>query len=199
MSEAKLFGNVVLEAAARSSADDFGRAYFVFRALRPPDIDLLSAVLLGDAFTERILAALHGRVAEEEERLRREKVLERALVALFRDYLSGSFEVYHYAFFRYLWSVESAFRALSEVALREEHRHLYSDLAAVASPLTAFAAARDLRHYFEAVRRALERALVDWRELCAELAQLNEDAREIFLALFKKYVGVELCGGDGDG
>jgi hypothetical protein len=131
--------------------------------------------------------------------LRREKVLERALVALFRDYLSGSFEAHHHALFRYLWSVESALRALSEVALREEHRHLYSDLAAVASPLAAFAAARDLRHYFEAVHRALERALVDWRELCAELAQLNENAREIFLALFKKYVGVELCGGDGDG
>jgi hypothetical protein len=72
VSEAKLFGNVVLEAAARSSADDFGRAYFVFRAPRPPDIDLLSAVLLGDAFTERILAALHGMVVEEEERARRE-------------------------------------------------------------------------------------------------------------------------------
>jgi hypothetical protein len=88
---------------------------------------------------------------------------------------------------------------LSEAALREEHRHLYSDLAAVASPLTAFAAARDLRHYFEAVHRALERALVDWRVLRAELAQLSENAREIFLALFKKHVGVELCEGGGDG
>jgi len=106
VSEAKLFGNSVLEAAARSSADDFGRAYFVFRALRPPDIDLLSAVLLGDAFTERILAALHGRMAEEE-RLRRERVLERALVALFRDYVGGGFEAHHYAFFRYLWSVRA--------------------------------------------------------------------------------------------
>ena len=191
----KLFDNAVLE-AVRSNAADFGRVYFVFRALRPPDVDLTSAVLLGGAFTERILAALHGEVEREEERQRRERVLERALVALFRDYLSGGFEAHHYAFFRYLWSVELALRALSEVALREEHRHLYSDLAAVASPLTAFAAARDLRHYFEAVRSALERALADWRELRAELAQLNEDAREIFLALFEKYVGAEPCGGD---
>jgi hypothetical protein len=193
----KLFDNAVLE-AVRANAGDFGRVHFVFRALRAPDIDLLSALLLGEAFTERILAALHGRVAEEEERQRRERVLERALVALFRDFLSGAFEAHHYAFFRYLWSVENALRALSEVALREEHRHLYSDLAAVASPLTAFAAARDLRHYFEAVHRALERALADWQALCAELAQLSENTREIFLALFKKCVGVELCGG-GDG
>jgi hypothetical protein len=192
----KLFDNAVLE-AVRSNAGDFGRVHFVFRALRPPDSDLLSAVLLGDVFAERILAALHGRVAEEEERQRRERVLERALVALFRDYLTGGFEAHHYAFFRYLWSVELALRALSEAALREEHRRLYSDLAAVASPLTAFAAARDLRHYFEAVRSALERALVDWRELRAELAQLNESAREMFLALFEKYVGAEPCGGGG--
>ena len=198
MSGAKLFDNLVLE-AVRSNAGDFGRVHFVFRALRPPDVDLTSAALLGDAFTERILAALHGEVEREEERLRRERVLERALVALFRDYVGGGFEAHHYAFFRYLWSVEGAFRALSEMALREEHRHLYSDLAAVASPLTAFAAARDLRHYFEAVHRALERALVDWQALCAELAQLSENAREIFLTLFKKHVGVELCCGGGDG
>jgi hypothetical protein len=74
----KLFDNAVLE-AARSNAADFGRVYFVFRALRPPDVDLLSAVLLGEAFTERILAALHGEVEREEERQRRERVLERAL------------------------------------------------------------------------------------------------------------------------
>jgi len=194
----KLFDNAVLE-AVRSNVGDLGRVYFVFRALRPPDIDLLSAVLLGEAFTERILAALHGEVEREEERQRRERVLERALVALFRDYLSGGFEAHHYAFFRYLWNLELALRALSEMALREEHRHLYSDLAAVASPLTAFAAARDLRHYFEAVHRALERALVDWRALRAELAQLSENAREIFIALFEKHVGAGLCEGGGDG
>jgi hypothetical protein len=73
----KLFDNSVLE-AVRSNVGDFGRVYFVFRALRPPDIDLLSAVYLGDAFTERVLAALHGEVEREEERVRRERVLERA-------------------------------------------------------------------------------------------------------------------------
>jgi hypothetical protein len=66
----RLFDNAVLE-AVRAHIGYFGRAYFVFRALRPPDIDLLSAVLLGEAFTERILAALHGEVEKEEERQRR--------------------------------------------------------------------------------------------------------------------------------
>jgi hypothetical protein len=196
----KVFDNAVLEAAARAGIYDFEDALAVLAALREPDVNLPSAHFLYLALASRVRAALRGAVEETERRVRESRLLEDALVLLFKDYVSTAFRDAYSGIYRYLRSLDAALHQLSELAASGERKKLYASLSSVAFLLVRFAASGYLDTFFEAVRRALENGLVDARGLCEELnLMIDEDGiKQQFLALFERYVGAKLgCGGGG--
>jgi hypothetical protein len=200
VSGSKLFGNAVLEAAARADLYEFEGALAVLAALRKPDVNLPSAHFFYLALASRVRAALRGTVEETERRVRESRLLEDALVLLFKDYVSTAFRDAYSGIYHYLRSLDAALHQLSELAVSGEHRKLYASLSSVTFLLVRFAASGYLDTFFEAVRRALEAGLVDAGALCAELnLMIDEDGiKQQFLALFERYIGAELgCGGGG--
>jgi hypothetical protein len=105
-------------------------------------------------------AALRGTAGEYEEWVRGERVLERALALLFKEFSEANFKWRAYSLRQYLDKVASAFKALSRLAAREDYRRLYAGIAAFADRLAVFAYALDTGSYVEALNAAVERGLV---------------------------------------
>jgi len=136
----------------------------IFSALRDPDIGVCagSAYYLGVALSGRLRAALRGTAGEYEEWVRGERVLERALALLFKEFSEANFKWRAYSLRQYLDKVASAFKALSR-------------LAAFADRLAVFAYALDTGSYVEALNAAVERGLVRPAALHAELLRLGDE------------------------
>jgi hypothetical protein len=176
------------------SLDDpraFAEIQDIFRALRDPDFDTEYSYELGAALSGRVRAALRGEADEYERWVRREGVLERALVRLFKEYVeareAGAELKDVYGLRRYLDSAAAAFKALSRLSAREDLKRLYSDLAAIADRLCAFAYSLRADSFVIALNTAVERGLVHPRALHVELLRLENDRlRERFYEAWKR-------------
>jgi hypothetical protein len=214
--EPRVFGSELLEKVLELSLDDpraFADLEDVFSALRDPDFDTEYSYELGVALSGRVRAALRGEADEYERWVRREGVLERALVLMFKEYVkareagAGLKDVYGLR--RYLDRVAAAFEALSRLAARGDLKRLYADLAALADRLAGFAYALDTDSFFEALNTAVERGLAHPLALHVELLRLEDDRlRERFYEAWKRErLGLVLWGfevvegqaGGGDG
>jgi len=212
VSGAKLFNSELLEKLFEMSMEDphaFADLEDVFSALRDPDFGTEYAYYLGVALSGRVRAALRGEADRVERWLRRERVLERALVHLFEEFVNARtrFQIHVYGLRQYLDRVAAAFAALSRLAVREDLKQLYSNLAAFADRLAGFAYALDSDSFFEALNTAVERGLAHPLALHVELLRLEDDQlRARFYEAWKEApwaqpclsaVPVELCGGGG--
>ena len=180
MSGAKLFNSELLEKMFKMSMEDphaFADLEDVFSALRDPDFGTEYAYYLGVALSGRVRAALRGEADRVERWLRRERVLERALVHLFEEFVNARtrFQIHVYGLRQYLDRVAAAFAALSRLAVREDLKQLYSNLAAFADRLAGFAYALDADSFFEALNTAVERGLAHPLALHVELLRLEDD------------------------
>lgn len=180
MSGAKLFNSELLEKLFEMSMEDphaFADLEDVFSALRDPDFGTEYAYYLGVALSGRVRAALRGEADRVERWLRRERVLERALVHLFEEFVNARtrFQIHVYGLRQYLDRVAAAFAALSRLAVREDLKQLYSNLAAFADRLAGFAYALDSDSFFEALNTAVERGLAHPLALHVELLRLEDD------------------------
>jgi hypothetical protein len=179
VSEAKLFNSELLEKLFEMSMEDpraFGDLEDVFSALRDPDFGTEYSHDLGAALSGRVRAALRGEADRVERWVRRERVLERALVLLFEEFVERvRFMVHIYGLRQYLDRVAAAFDALSRLSAREDLKQLYSNLAAFADRLAGFAYALDTDSFFEALNTAVERGLVHPLALHVELLRLEDD------------------------
>jgi hypothetical protein len=213
VSGAKLFNSELLEKLLEMSMEDpraFADLEDVFSALRDPDFGTEYSYDLGVALSGRVRAALRGEADRVERWVRRERVLERALVHLFGEfvvYRHTRFMVHIYGLRQYLDRVAAAFDALSRLAAREDLKQLYSNLAAFADRLAGFAYALDTDSFFEALNTAVERGLAHPLALHVELLRLEDDQlRARFYEAWKEApwaqpclsaVPVELCCGGG--
>jgi hypothetical protein len=192
--EPRVFESGILEGLFELSVKDwraFRELEDVFSALRDPDFDTEYSYDLGSALSGRLRAALRGEADEYERWVRREGVLERALVRLFKEYVkareAGAELKNVYGLRRYLDRASAAFEALSRLAAREDLKRLYSDLAAVADRLCAFAYSLLTDSFVEALNTAVERRLVHPLALHVELLRLEDDRlRERFYEVWKR-------------
>jgi len=180
VSGAKLFNSELLEKLFEMSMEDphaFADLEDVFSALRDPDFGTEYAYYLGVALSGRVRAALRGEADRVERWLRRERVLERALVHLFEEFVNARtrFQIHVYGLRQYLDRVAAAFAALSRLAVREDLKQLYSNLAAFADRLAGFAYALDSDSFFEALNTAVERGLAHPLALHVELLRLEDE------------------------
>jgi hypothetical protein len=219
VSGSKLFNSELLEKMFKMSLKDpraFDDLEDIFQALRDPDFDTGYSYELGVAFSGCVRAALRGEADRVVRWVRRERVLERALVWLFKDFIETGFKGHVYGLRRYLDRVAAAFEALSRLAAREDLKRLYSDLAVLTDRLAAFAYALDTDSYVETLNTAVERGLAHPLALHVELLRLEDDQlRARFYEAWKKRrigfalrgwqvelqtdVGELACGGGGDG
>jgi hypothetical protein len=211
--EPRVFGSELLEKVLELSLDDpraFADLEDVFSALRDPDFDTGYSYDLGVALSGRVRAALRGEADRVERWVRRERVLERALVLLFKEYVKAREAKDVYGLRRYLDGVAAAFEALSRLSAREDLKRLYSDLAAFTDRLAAFAYALDTAAFFEALSTAVALGLAHPLALHVELLRLEDDRLLAkFYEAWKRLrswrveldqelqVGAEPCGGGG--